>query len=201
MMRRRVLFGVVAMLGLSLVSGTPYVAPHAVVTPKSLSTLAADPLAHDATHVVSTFEVRGANTLESVTVRYVDGVLAPESQQQMNHLMRCLRTESAKPIDPRLIDTLRDIAREVDAPLWLVSGYRAPEHWHDHNFHNRAQAADIRVENMPAWKLRRIARSLGVRGVGFYPTTNMIHIDVRDDPYFWTDWSGPHQIGLEVRTR
>jgi uncharacterized protein YcbK (DUF882 family) len=115
--------------------------------------------------------------------------------------MRCLRTDSAKPMDPRLIDTLRLIAREVDAPLWLVSGYRAPLNWREHNFHNRAQAADIRVDGMPAWKLRNLARKLGVLGVGYYPTTNMVHVDVRDEPYFWTDWSGPHQMGVEIRTR
>ena len=28
----------------------------------------------------------------------------------------------------------------------------------------------------------------------------MIHVDTRDEPYFWTDWSGPGQIGREVRT-
>jgi uncharacterized protein YcbK (DUF882 family) len=191
---------VTAALGLALVSGAPY----SRASSHSSKSLAASPDADEAredVHVVSTFELHAANTLEVVTVRYVDGVLDPTSKQQIDHLMRCLRTDSAKPIDPRLVDILHDIAREVDKPLWLVSGYRAPLNWHEHNFHNRAQAADIRVEGMPAWKLRNIARKLGIRGVGYYPTTNMIHVDVRDDPYFWTDWSGPHQRGLEIRTR
>lgn len=197
---RRALSAVVAATALTLVSGTPY--SHAASASAS-KILAASPIEmqRDAPHVISSFELRSANTLESVTVRYVDGVLDPESMQQVNHLMRCLRTDSAKPIDPRLIDALRDIAREVDAPLSLVSGYRAPLNWREHNFHNRAQAADIRVENMPAYKLRNIAKKLGVRGVGLYPTTNMIHVDVRDEQYFWTDWSGPNQAPREMRSR
>jgi uncharacterized protein YcbK (DUF882 family) len=115
--------------------------------------------------------------------------------------MRCLRTDSAKRIDTRLIDTLREIAKEVGAPLELVSGYRAPQNWHDHNFHSRGQAADIRVQGIGASKLRKIARKLGVRGVGWYPTTNMIHVDTRDEDWFWTDWSGPGQIGREIPSR
>ena len=191
--------GVVA-LGMSLLSGAPFVKKAPPDVPKTVVSAAMEEAARPATHVVSTFEIKSANTLESVTVRYVDGMLDPASKQQIDHLMRCLRTDSAKPIDPALIDVLRDIAGEVKTTLWLVSGYRAKEHPSDHNFHNRAQAADIRVENMPAWKLRNIARKLGVKGVGFYPTTNMIHVDTRDEPYFWTDWSGPHQIGREIRT-
>ncbi len=201
LVRRRVLSVAVAATALALVSGAPYSRASASHAHKTLATSPSADEAREPTTVVSTFELRSANTLESVTVRYVDGVLDPQSRAQVDHLMRCLRTDSAKPIDPRLVDVLRDIAREVDAPLWVVSGYRAPQNWHEHNFHNRAQAADIRVDGMPAWKLRNMARKLGVLGVGYYPTTNMVHVDVRDEAYYWTDWSGPHQIGVEIRTR
>jgi len=199
-MALRALSAGVTALGLALVSGTPYVPGPAHHDPKVLAGPVTG-IIEAAPHVVSTFELHSANTLESVTVRYVDDVLDPASQQQLDHLMRCLRTDSAKPIDPHLIDTLRLIAREVDRPLWLVSGYRAPEHYNDHNFHNRGQAADIRVENVSSYKLKLLAKKLGVRGIGWYPTTNMIHVDTRDDPYFWTDWSGPHQAPHEVRTQ
>ncbi len=195
------LTSIVGACALAFVSGTPYSRASSHHPGKWLAPSPEMATRASAQHVVTTFELHSANTLEAVTVRYVDGVVDPASKQQVDHLMRCLRTESAKPIDPRLVDTLRDIAKEVDAPLWLVSGYRAPLNWHEHNFHNRAQAADIRVEGMPAWKLRKVARNLRVKGVGWYPTTNMIHVDVRDEEYFWTDWSGPGQIGAEIRTR
>ena len=200
LVRRRVLSAAVAALGIAVVSGTPY---SRAASHSTYKTLAPSPVAtyRDARHVVDTFELRSANTLETVTVRYVDGVIDPASKQQVDHLMRCLRTDSAKPIDPRLVDALRAIAAEVGGRLDVVSGYRAPKTWHEHNYHVRGEAADIRVPGMPARKLRNIARKLGLRGIGWYPTTNMIHVDVRDDPYYWIDWSGSGQIGLEVRMR
>ena len=194
---------VVAVMGLALVSGTPYSrASSSSHVHKSLVPSPAGILSGGDGHVVDTFTITAANTLESVEIRYVDGVVDETSRQQFDHLMRCLRTDSAKRIDTRLIDTLREIAKEVDGrPLELVSGYRAPQNWHDHNFHSRGQAADIRVQGMGAAKLRKIARNLGVRGVGWYPTTNMIHVDTRDEDWFWTDWSGPGQIGREIPSR
>ena len=158
----------VAALGLTLVSGTPYKLPEAVPTPKTLEVRAPAEDVAEPTHIVTSFEIHSVNTLETVTVRYVDGVLDPASQHEVDHLLRCLRTDREKPIDPALIDILRDIAHEVGAPLLLVSGYRLKERYSDHNYHNRAQAADIRVEGMSAWKLRKIARALGIKGVGWY---------------------------------
>ena len=193
---------VIAVMGLALVSGTPFsrAASHAH-KPLAPSPTSVERTTGEA-HVVETFTIIAANTLESVEVRYVDGVVDETSRQQIDHLMRCLRTDGAKRIDVRLIDILRDISREVGGkPLELVSGYRAPQNWHDHNFHTRGQAADIRVAGMGANKLRKIARKLGVRGVGWYPTTNMIHVDTRDEEWFWTDWSGPGQIGREIPSR
>ncbi|HEY2368626.1 MAG TPA: DUF882 domain-containing protein, partial [Polyangiaceae bacterium] len=131
---------VIAVTGLALVSGTPY-SRAASRAHKSLepSTPNAVRVAGEG-HVVDTFTIVAANTLESVDVRYVDGVVDETSRQQVDHLMRCLKTDSAKRIDTRLIDTLREISREVDGrPLELVSGYRAPQNWHDHNFHSRGQ--------------------------------------------------------------
>ena len=198
--RRRVLSCAVVALGVALVSGTPWSRAAMQRGPKALApSPTASALVPE--HVVETFQIRSVNTLETVDVRYVDGVLDPASRQQIDHLMRCLRTDRAKPIDPRLVDALRDIAREVGGKLDLVSGYRAPQHRWDHNYHNRAQAADIRVPGMPAYKLRGIARKLGIKGVGWYPTTNMIHVDVRDEPYYWVDWSASGQLGREIRTR
>ena len=38
----------------------------------------------------------------------------------------------------------------------------------------------------------RYARSFGHVGVGFYPVSGFVHLDVRDGPsYFWVDRTGP----------
>jgi len=198
--RGRLAFAAVGALGVAFVSGTPYSRAASQGKHKELAAEPA-PVVEAGAHVVDTFELRAVNTMETVTVRYVDGVIDPASKQQVDYVMRCYRTDGAVSIDPRLVDMLRDIAHEVGGHLDLVSGYRAPKSWHEHNFHNRGEAADIRVPDMPARKLRSVAKKLGIKGIGWYPTTNMIHVDVRDEEYFWVDWSGPNQIGREVRVR
>lgn len=192
--RTRVLTVLVAAFAATLVSGTRFTGARAgagVHKAPVLASLPGDGPHTDPRHAVETFDLMSVNTGEKLTVRYVDDRLDPELAAPLEHLMRCLRTDREMAIDPRLVEALREIARQVGKPLLLVSGFRAPERRSDHNYHTRGQAADIRVEGMRAYKLRGIARKLGIRGVGWYPTTNMIHVDVRDVPYFWTDWSGP----------
>jgi hypothetical protein len=65
-------------------------------------------------------------------------------------------------------------------------------------------AADIRVPGVETADLRDLARSLGATGVGYYPTVQFVHVDVRGTPYFWTDTSGhgdhSHSDGLTADT-
>jgi hypothetical protein len=51
-------------------------------------------------------------------------------------------------------------------------------------------AADIRVPGLSTAELRDLARAVGATGVGYYPTVQFVHVDVRPVPYFWTDTSG-----------
>jgi uncharacterized protein YcbK (DUF882 family) len=44
---------------------------------------------------------------------------------------------------------------------------------------------------VPPWKLVRLVKKLGVKGVGNYPTSQFVHVDTRDEAFTWTDWSGP----------
>jgi hypothetical protein len=43
----------------------------------------------------------------------------------------------------------------------------------------------------------RFARDLGFVGVGVYPSSGFVHIDVRDRSYFWVDASGPGKRNRE----
>ena len=51
-------------------------------------------------------------------------------------------------------------------------------------------ATDIKVPGVTTEDLRDLAKSLGATGVGYYPTVQFVHVDVRGTPYFWTDSSG-----------
>jgi len=41
--------------------------------------------------------------------------------------------------------------------------------------------------------VRDFCRTLGTVGVGYYPNSSFVHLDVRDVPTYWIDYSGPGQ--------
>src|SRR6185503_12288406 len=96
-------FAAVGALGVAFVSGTPYSRAASQGKHKELAAEPA-PVVEAGAHVVDTFELRAVNTMETVTVRYVDGVIDPASKQQVDYVMRCYRTDGAVSIDPRLVD-------------------------------------------------------------------------------------------------
>jgi uncharacterized protein YcbK (DUF882 family) len=137
------------------------------------------------------FELVSLNTLETVTVKMRADAPFGESEPEVRHLMRCLRTQREVPIDSQLLVVMLRIARDTGGVIELFSGYRAPHHAGDHSYHTRAKAADIRVRDFPRHALFALARKLSIPGLGIYPSSGMIHIDVREVPYHWVDYSGP----------
>jgi uncharacterized protein YcbK (DUF882 family) len=95
-------------------------------------------------------------------------------------------------MQPRLIELLSMAYEKFGKrQLVLVSGYRATRG--TPNFHTRGHAADIKIEGVPARRLRDYLQSLdtGGMGLGIYPRTGFVHVDVRPLPsYYWTDSSG-----------
>ena len=43
---------------------------------------------------------------------------------------------------------------------------------------------------MTALMVRDLVYAMGVKGVGYYPTSQFVHVDVRDTKSHWTDYSG-----------
>ena len=93
-------------------------------------------------------------------------------------------------IDLRLVNLLYEINRFVGTKhkINVISGYRSPQtnlYLRRHSrgvakksYHMKAQAADIQIPGIRLSKLREIARSIGMGGVGYYPRSNFVHIDV-----------------------
>ena len=115
---------------------------------------------------------------------------------RLRHIMRCQRTTAETPIDPRLIDLLYRIAQKTHQKLMLVSGFRAPMFsLATLSYHTRGMAADIRIPGMTPLMARDLAESMGVHGLGYYPVSGFIHVDVRDDNSRWTDYGQNRQDG------
>lgn len=143
--------------------------------------------------IVDTFDVIMINTQERATIRLVGKPGKPdaESLAKLKHLMRSFPIEKEGPFDPELVPIMASIAQQTNEAIEIVSGYRLPKHRWDRNYHVRGQAVDIRVRGVPVWKLLRMVKKLGVKGVGYYPTSGFVHVDTRDEPYSWVDYTGP----------
>ncbi len=117
--------------------------------------------------------------------RYLDDALAA-----LAHLMRDHRSGETGPMAPALFDVLHDLARSLDAsgPLEVVSAYRSPasNEWLVQNtsgvarasLHTRGMAADVRLPERPLEDLHRAALGLQAGGVGLYPGSGFVHVDV-----------------------
>jgi uncharacterized protein YcbK (DUF882 family) len=138
------------------------------------------------------FTIEAANGNEQVEVVFdlANGELDEGSYRAFRHLMRCRRTGAEVPIDPRLIELLWSLSQRTGQRIILISGYRAPGYAAPASYHIRGMAADIRIPGMTTLMVRDLAKAMGVHGIGYYPRSQFVHVDVREEPYFWTDLGG-----------
>jgi LysM repeat protein len=75
-------------------------------------------------------------------------------------------------------------------PLYIVSGYRTTSHFADSR-HKTSQAIDFSVTGVPNSVVRDYLRTLDNVGVGYYPNSSFLHLDVRRKTTYWVDYAGP----------
>jgi uncharacterized protein YcbK (DUF882 family) len=98
------------------------------------------------------------------------------------------------PPDPRLIELLGTVSNHFGSRrLEIISGFRpySPTQYTAHSNHNIGHAMDFRVVGVPNEVLRDYCRTLHNVGVGYYPNSTFVHLDVRNSPSFWIDFSRP----------
>ena len=104
--------------------------------------------------------------------------------------MRDFRNDAVHPIDPHLIDLLAVLRQRLGAhaPIQVLSAYRSPatnamlasmsEGVATNSLHLQGRAIDIRLPGRPLSAVRRAALVLRGGGVGYYPRSNFVHLDV-----------------------
>ena len=115
----------------------------------------------------------------------------PDALRGINHFLRDHRTGDVRPYDPEVFDLLHDLTLAVGHPegeIDVVCGYRTPwsneylrNHGHGvarHSLHMQAMAIDIRMPGVPTAALRDAALELHRGGVGYYASSNFVHLDV-----------------------
>lgn len=159
--------------------------------------LVAPPVLASAPKRVRSLSLRNLHTDERVAVDYwIDGWYSPDALAEINHLMRDFRTGEVHPMDRELLDLLHRVhnAMESDADFEVFSAYRSPRtnamlarrnsRVAKQSLHMRGMAADVRLPGRRLGHLRRAAKSLRLGGVGYYPKSGFVHLDV-GRPRFW----------------
>jgi uncharacterized protein YcbK (DUF882 family) len=122
-------------------------------------------------------------------VYWENGAYVDEVLDRARFVMRDWRNGEQHSMDNRLFDIFHELAKrtEADGAFQLISGYRsegtnAALHAQSsgvakRSLHMQGKAADIRIEGVQLASVRKAAISLGRGGVGYYPTSNFVHVD------------------------
>ena len=159
----------------------------------TIAAAAPAPVRSRAKGAIRTLSFFHTHTGERLKTTYCcDGRYEPEALEAINFLLRDFRVNKTKAIDPRLLDLLHELSGtlEIDQPFHVISGYRAPEtnqmlraRGGSHtgvasgSLHMVGKAIDIRLPGVKLDDLRAAARSLKLGGVGYYPSSNFVHVD------------------------
>jgi uncharacterized protein YcbK (DUF882 family) len=140
-----------------------------------------------------TISLHHVHTNEDLTITYKrDGRYDEEALKKINHLLRDWRRNEEIAQDPRLIDLVWEVQREVGAkqPIHVICGYRAPQTnamlrrksdgVAQFSQHMLGKAMDFYIPGAPLEELRNIGLRLQRGGIGFYPTSGspFVHLDV-----------------------
>ena len=137
---------------------------------------------------VSLYNVHTGESVQAVY--WSEGKYNPQALDDINYLLRDFRANSIQPINKQLLDFLHAIQTRLETRQYfhVVSGYRSPatnEFLRKNNkgvaknsMHLYGKAVDFRVPKSGLALVRRAAMDQGYGGVGYYPHSDFVHIDV-----------------------
>jgi uncharacterized protein YcbK (DUF882 family) len=143
--------------------------------------------------VVASFYRSATDQHATVQLMTASGRISPSAKKQLAALMRPRNSKKTKTPHPRLVTLLADVSKHFGGkPIHIISGYRRPGGYTKHTSrHTMGRAMDLRIPGVSVKALRDYCRTFHDVGVGYYPRSGFIHLDVRDKNAFWVDVSGP----------
>lgn len=123
-------------------------------------------------------------------VYFEGGRYVPQALAEAMRVLRDWRNGEEHVMDPRLFDALHAISArlETDRPFQIISGYRSPQtnamlHARSpgvasNSQHTLGKASDVRIEGVDLRQLHKAALNVGAGGVGLYPVSDFVHVDV-----------------------
>ncbi len=138
-----------------------------------------------------TITLHHAHTGETITATYrVNGSYDRATLDRLNWFLRDWRNDAMIKIDPRLFDVVWEAHRGSGstAPIRINSAYRSPETnamlrrrsrgVAEFSLHTQGKAMDIHVGDVSTDRLRETAIRMQRGGVGYYPSSGFVHLDV-----------------------
>ena len=136
--------------------------------------------------------LHNTHTLENIDIVYrIGDDYQPDAVARLNYFLRDHNTNDVTAYDPREFDLLHDILirlRRPGATIDIVCGYRTQETNDvlrassqgvaEHSQHILGHAIDIQIPGSSTVRLRNAALSLNEGGVGYYPSSHFVHVDV-----------------------
>jgi uncharacterized protein YcbK (DUF882 family) len=131
------------------------------------------------------------HTDEKLNVTYWhDGKYDRAACHKINHILRDHYSGDVYPMNVRLMDLLYDLQRRTSnhGTIEIISGYRSPKtnmmlaSMSDgvarQSYHTRGMAIDIRMPGTSLPKVYHTALNMRRGGVGYYPDSEFVHVDV-----------------------
>lgn len=118
-----------------------------------------------------------------------DGRLLPAAVRAINGVLSA--GGKHPPVPERLIRLLVKVSDTFGGrSIHVVSGYRANSYYEDSR-HRLSAAIDFAIAGVPNAVLCEYLREFDDVGVGYYPNSTFVHLDVRNHSAYWVDYSGP----------
>ena len=151
----------------------------------------AAPVSRAASHTPRWLKLHNIHTQEKLEAVYFDkGEYVPDAVQALDKVLRDYRTGDVYSMHPELFDTLADLHQKTGSQshFQVISGYRSPKTnamLHERSgqvakrsLHMDGKAIDVYLEDVALDRVRAAALDLGRGGVGYYPVSNFVHVDV-----------------------
>ena len=156
------------------------------------------------------YQLRMTNlhTGESLDVVYrIGDTYVPDALEKLDYFLRDHYTQDVVHYEPKEFDVLHAMMSRlgrVNGIIQVVCGYRTPETNEalrhasvktgvaEHSQHMEGHAIDLRVPGVSTVQVRNTALSLRAGGVGYYPVSQFVHVDV-GPVREWAFFATPHK--------
>jgi uncharacterized protein YcbK (DUF882 family) len=141
--------------------------------------------------LIKTLSMINLNTGESGHYTYAEnGMVDPGALEKINFLLRDSHNGETHDISVDLLNLLVSLRQKLNTSVayQVVCGYRSQETNEElaahtrgvakNSYHMDGMAIDLRVPGRNLRQVRTAAMQLAKGGVGFYPRSNFVHVDV-----------------------